>query len=124
MRSPADRVRLERVLRVVAILALAGWVANALRPAARRDVASEASLPQALARWTRSERVDSVHVELDTVPDAAHTAWLAALRGAGVGVSWAGPRIPALALETFAAAEPVGGTIVLGSAAARGAGVR
>jgi hypothetical protein len=120
MRSPADRLRLERVLRVVAILALAGWVANALRPTARRhDVASEGSLPQALARWTRSERVDSVHVELDTVPDAAHTAWLAALRGAGVGVSWAGPGIPALALEAYAAAEPAGGTIVLASAPAR-----
>lgn len=117
MRSPADRVRLERVLRVVAILALAGWVANALRPATRRrDVVSEASLPQALERWTRSERVDSVHVELDTVPDAAHTAWLAALRGAGLGVSWAGPGIPALALETYTAAEPAGATIALASA--------
>jgi hypothetical protein len=62
--------------------------------------------------------VDSVQVHLDTVPDAASAAWLAALRGAGVGVSWTGPSIEAVALETYPAADPAGGVFVLTSAPA------
>ena len=113
----ANRERLERVLRAVAILALAGWVATVLRPSAStREGATESTLQQALMRWTRSDRVDSVHVQLDTVPDATNIAWLAALRGAGVRVSWAASEIPSIALEAYPATEPAGGTIVLASA--------
>ena len=122
--SAVRRVRLERMLRIVAILALVGWVALALRPApSGRDAATTSTLRQALGRWTRSVHVDSVRVELDSVPDATSLAWLAALRGARVGVSWAAPGIPAVALEIFPAAEPAGGTIVLASAPARAGNV-
>jgi hypothetical protein len=115
MRS-RDRID-ERILRAVAILALAGWVALMLRPSpSGRQVANESTLRDALTRWTRSGRVDSVHVQLDTVPDATNIAWLAALRGAAVRVSWAASEIPAVALETYPAADPAGGTIVLASA--------
>ena len=112
-----DLERLERILRIVAILALAAWVATLLRPSAsKREVATEASLQQALTHWTRSDRVDSVHVQLDTVPDPTSIAWLTALRGAGVHVSWAASAIPAIGVETYPVPEPAGGTIVLASA--------
>ena len=115
MRSRAEG--LERVLRLVAVLALAGWVATVLRPSgSRTELATESALQRALMRWTRSDRVDSVRVQLDTVPDATSIAWLAALRGAGVRVSWFARDIPAVALEIYPAAEPAGGTIVLASA--------
>jgi hypothetical protein len=115
MRSRADRLRVERALRIVAIVALAGWIANAARPSlSRRDSVRGATLAGALRRWTLDARVDSAHVQLDTVPDAPSLAWLAALRGAGVGVSWAG-RIPALAVETYPSNDPAGGVVVLTS---------
>src|SRR5687767_12855191 len=117
MRSPAKRVRVEQALRVVAFVALAAWIANAARPPhARRDAANTAALREALPQWTRAERVDSVRVQLDTVPDKATVAWLASLRDAGVRVSWAAPDVPEMALETYPANDPAGGSIVLTSA--------
>ena len=122
MRSPADRARLERALRIVALVALAGWIAIAARPSmTRRDAARGASLAEALRRWTRGPGVDSVHVQLDSVPDAPSLAWLAALRRAGVGVSWGGA-IPALAVETYPSNDPAGGVVVLTSGSARARG--
>jgi hypothetical protein len=50
------------------------------------------------------------------VPDAVSAAWLSALSRAGVGVSWAGPTIPATAIEAFPATDPAGGVVVLTSA--------
>jgi hypothetical protein len=118
MRSHADRLRIERVLRVVALATLLGWIVNAIRPRSDHlDVVRGASLAEALPRWTRAQ-LDSVQVQLDTVPDAAGVAWLAALRGAGVGVSWSGNTIPDVALETYAAVDPAGGVFVLTSAPA------
>lgn len=122
MRSRADsplherRATLELGLRVVALVAVAAWIANAARPAVtRRDAVRGASLAAALPRWTMGEgaRVDSVRVQLDTVPEAVNRAWLAALRGAGVGVSWWGPDIPDVALETYPPSDPAGGTVAI-----------
>src|SRR5687767_14838920 len=118
MRSRDSRLRTERVLRVVALVALALWIVNAARPrvSAREEVRGgqlAAALP-----WLTRAAVDSVHVDLDSVPDAATSAWLAALRGAGVGVSWTAREIPAVAVETYAAADPSQATLVLASAPA------
>ncbi|MGH7678536.1 MAG: hypothetical protein ACRENU_08735, partial [Gemmatimonadaceae bacterium] len=84
-------------------------------------IASDA-LEGALARLTTVERPESVHVQLDTVPDALTARWLAALRGAGIGVSWSGAGGGALALETFRSPDPAGG-IVLFAAAPRPASI-
>jgi hypothetical protein len=115
MRSLADRVRVERILRVVGIASLVAWILLAARPRTGAvDVVPGASLPEALPRWTVA-RVDSVHVRLDTVADARSTAWLAALRGAGVGVSWSGA-LSDLAVEAYRSADPEGAVYVLTSA--------
>src|SRR5690349_1331880 len=72
MRSPADQIRVERVLRITGLVALAAWVVNAARPALTHvDVATDASLRSSLAAWTRTAGADSVHVTLDTVPSGA-----------------------------------------------------
>ncbi|MEK7403255.1 MAG: hypothetical protein AABZ80_12940 [Gemmatimonadota bacterium] len=119
MPSRVDRWRAERALRLVAFASLMAWIANAARPAlARVDVATDSSLNEALPRWTRAANVDSVHAQLDTVPDAAGIAWLGALARGGVGMSWSGPGIPAMALEAFPSAEPAGGVTVLAGAPA------
>ena len=114
MRSLADRLRLERVLRAIALASLALWIANAAWPrrdrmATLRGDALEGELP----RLTAAALAESVHVHLETVPEASWVEWLAALRGAGVGVSWAGPAGGALALETFRSPEPAGGVVLL-----------
>jgi hypothetical protein len=119
MRSPAERLRLERALRITGLVALVAWIANAARPALTHvDVANDASLEKSLARWTRTAGADSVHVALDTVPSGTNRAWLSALSAAGVGVSWSGAAIPAVAMEASAATEPAGGVIVRSSAMA------
>jgi hypothetical protein len=118
MRSRVNRLRAERALRIVALVALALWTANAARPSvSAREELRGVQLASALPRLTRAA-VDSVHVELDSVPSAASAAWLAALRGAGVGVSWTAREIPPVAVETYAAADPSRATLVLASAPA------
>jgi hypothetical protein len=108
------RTRVERILRVVAALALIGWVLNALRPEpARRAIAAGQQLAAALDRWTRADPARTLHVRLDTVPDAAHSAWLAALRAAGAHVSWSSSAIPATAVTAFRSPSPSGDVVVM-----------
>ncbi len=117
MRSPAERLRLERVLRVLGLAALAAWILLALRPhAGRTERATGAALSQSLERWTRSDAIASAAVSFDTVPDATHTAWLRALQGAGVPVHWSSDLRDPLAVESYPAADPAGGLMVLMSA--------
>src|SRR5687768_3960898 len=107
MRSLADRVRLERVLRAVGLSALALWIASAAWPRHDRNAVLRGdALVDALPRLTVQAPVNAVHVLLDTVPDAPNAAWLAALRGAGVAVSWSGAARSAMAIETFRSADP------------------
>jgi hypothetical protein len=117
MRSPADRLRVERVLRAIGLAALAAWILLALRPSAgRTERASSGALPQSLERWTRSDPIASAAVSFDTIPDDTHTAWLRALRSAGVPVHWSSETRAPLAVETYPAADPAGGHVVLMSA--------
>lgn len=103
----------EIVARSAALLALLLWIANAWRP--RDGVGEDVRLDRladVLPRLTASKATDSVHVRLDSVPDETARDWLAALRRAGVGVSWSGQLAP-VGLETYVAADPAGSVIVL-----------
>lgn len=114
MRSLAERIRLERVLRAVGLIALVLWIVNAAWP--RHDgstVLRGDALDDALPRLTVQEPVNALHVLLDTVPDAPNAAWLAALRGAGVAVSWSGAAGSAMAIETFRSADPAGAIVLI-----------
>ncbi|MEX2179604.1 MAG: hypothetical protein WD801_12890 [Gemmatimonadaceae bacterium] len=112
-----DRARVERALRILGLAALALWIVNAARPRAGRvESATVRSLPDVLPRWTLSHRVAGVHVRMDTASDAPATAWLAALRRAGVAVSWTGATIGTVAIETYPAVDPAGGVFVLANA--------
>ncbi|MGQ0643219.1 MAG: DUF4159 domain-containing protein [Gemmatimonadaceae bacterium] len=67
-------------------------------------------------RWTRTDPAQMLHVRLDTVPDATHSAWLAALRGTGARVSWSASDIPVTAVAAFRSPEPSGDVVVLSTA--------
>ena len=107
------------MLRIAALAALTMWIALAALPrAGRRDSASVDALDAALPRWTSGDPVAAVQVRLDTAPDAAHVAWLAALRAAGVAVTWQG-RVPGIAIETYPAADPTGSVFVAAATSGR-----
>lgn len=117
-------MRIERILRAIAALALAVWVLNALRPAPSRvAIADGAQLAATIKRWTTAEIAPTLHVRLDTVPDAVHAAWLAALRAAGARVSWSSSSIPVTAVAAFRSPEPSGDVVVLSTALGDGAPV-
>jgi hypothetical protein len=122
MRSRADewRRRVELAGRLGAIVLL-GWALGlALRP--ERKFANNAQLdaeelPEALRRWATGRAPDSVHLRLDSVPDAVWRDWLVALRRTGTAVGWSGTLAPlAIAVEPVNA--PAGGArlLIAGSA--------
>src|SRR5688572_6457190 len=107
------------VLRGVALGALALWIVLALLPRLDApEVVRGAALADALPRLTASPAVEAVVARLEAVPSARERDWLAALRDAGVSVHWTGDIAP-MALETYPAADPAGGTFVLVSAPPR-----
>lgn len=113
MPSRADRDRLERALRwgAALLLAAAAWSALApARAARRREVAAADTI--ALASWTGRPAAETLAVSVAEAPGPVVRAWLAALRAAGVAVSWHGePEPVALAVEMRA--DPAGGARVL-----------
>ena len=112
-----NRRRMEVVLRIIGVAAVVGWIVNAIVPRAEGVMSVRADeLGDALLRWTRDASAQNVHVRFDTIPDAASSAWLAALRGAGTRVSWEGDALLPIAVETYPATSPAGGTVVLASA--------
>jgi hypothetical protein len=117
MRSLADRIRLERVLRAIALASVALWILSNAWPRAGRNADLRGdSLDETLPHLTTAEIPESVHVQLDTVPDARNAEWLAAMRGAGIGVSWSGAAGGALAIETFRSHDPTGSIVLLAAA--------
>lgn len=119
MLSRADRrLALERVLRAMAYLALAGALVSALRaasPEPRRTIVRATALASRLPAFTRGEP-DSLAIVTDTALDAAHRDWLAALRRAGTPVAWGGAPIPATAVVVEPSGDPGGGARVLAAA--------
>ncbi len=109
MRSRAELRRAgEWALRagLVALLALSLWRALHERPAgAGARVVATRALPRALDEATRGASVGAVDLRVDSLPSPAQRAWLAALRGAGVGVRWRG-EVPPLGLSVERVREP------------------
>ena len=95
--------------------AIAAWIALALVPRRAGPVAlGVADLQRELPRLTRAGAVTGVQLRIDSLPDAAATAWLTALRRAGVDVGWRGDLAP-LAVEVFRSAAPSSDLVVLAS---------
>src|SRR5262245_39166116 len=93
MRSPAERATsLERGLRALAVLALAWLLVRvfAARPEPERLAARSSGLSAALTRWSGAAVPEKVHVSGDGSWQPWHRDWLAALPGAGTGVTWDG----------------------------------
>ena len=113
-------MRLERVLRVVGLAALSLWMVNAAWPRNEGGAVLRGdALASALPRLTAQERVSGVHVLLDTVPEARTADWLAALRHAGVQISWSGASGSAMAIETFRSPDPSGAIGLIAAAPSR-----
>jgi hypothetical protein len=126
MRSPgnAPRVAAEWALRVIALALLVMLVLRVSAPA--RDVRGVAQvrssgLDAALRGWTLAPPA-AAHVELDSVPAPVERDWIAALRRAGMPVTWSGATIAPVATSLARVADPVA-TWDLAVAAPRGAHV-
>lgn len=130
MRSPAERAApgrgravLEWTLRLVVLSVVAWLLWRELRPRLVPEPPARRGAPTAaaLGAWTRDPVAAAVHAELDAPPSDTVRAWLAALRAAGVGVSWASPATPSLPPIAVAAeplADPAGAVRVLVAAPA------
>jgi hypothetical protein len=118
---PASRVFLELPLRLLSLGLLAWmlWASLETHGVAGVRAADERTLDAALRAWTLSGVAESLHVTLDTAPDAVQREWLVALRRSGAHVSWASPGIPATALEVEAVNDPAGGARLLVAAPAK-----
>jgi hypothetical protein len=112
-RDNAVRVHIERVLRVLTLiaLALAAWNAARPEPEPRAEESNHAGLDNALSRWTMAPP-GRIHLTLDRVPPAATRDWIRALRRAGTPVSWEAEDIPPLAIEAAPVADPRGGAMI------------
>ena len=110
----------ESAWRGIALLFLASATGLALRPGEGVvERVSGAALAASLPRLTRGAAGQQVEVTFDAAPGARERAWLAALGRAGDTVSWlAARRIPPLAVEVIARADPAGGVRVLAAGAA------
>lgn len=93
---------------LVTVLALALWRSiRAARPGAGSVATRASTLGEAFRRVTASPRAGELDVNVDETVPAMERAWLAALRNAGVRVSWRG-HVPAMALSVERAREPAG----------------
>jgi len=92
---------------LVATLAIALWRSTSdVQPGAASESATTSSLASALHRATSSERVGALDLIVDGTLSPMQRDWIAALRHAGVRVSWHGD-VPALAIAVDRAREPV-----------------
>jgi hypothetical protein len=104
--------RAEPLLRGIALAALAAWIALALVPRATGSIGHPVSgLTEELPRMTRQRAPTGVHVQVDSMPDDATLAWLAALRRAGTPVTWGGD-VPPMAFEAFRSSAPRADVVV------------
>ena len=110
MPSRADwRRGVERALRaaLVALLAVALWRSvRASRPGPITLTAHSSDLREALVQATTTDRAGRLSVDVDGSLSRAQRDWLAALRRAGVQVSWRGAP-PSLAASAGRSREPV-----------------
>jgi hypothetical protein len=116
MRSRADAVRagLEWVLHGAAVAVLAWFLVHSIRAQRHGAVedAASASLPRQLPRWSTVSSPERVHVALEHPPAGRERDWLAALAGAGTGVTWSGPKLVPTAVAIEPRADPARGADV------------
>ncbi len=106
---------IETGLRVLSIVLLVVLLWRSLdRSSARWVVSSRsANLESAVKDWSVAGKPpDSIVVHLDSTPSPLVGAWLAALRGAGSGLTWSGD-LPAVGVAVNRVAAPRGGLSVL-----------
>lgn len=116
MRSPGDsggglRLRLERIARTLALLLLLWLLVDVFRGRAEplRATVGERDLSVQLSRWSTSADPASVHLESEGSIAPFQRDWLAALSGAGTGVTWESQGGVPLALAMEPVADPEGG---------------
>ena len=113
MRSPADRPGLERLLRVIATLALAWLVVGTFlapnKPGGR--VISAGNLPGALDEWATNPPADTMGLRLTGALDRRTLDYLRALRAGGTSVAWSNEGILSLMVEVEPLEDPVGGAM-------------
>ena len=110
------RPAVELPLRLIEVAALAFvlWRELAPSPGAAAEHAGPSGLSAALARWSGSPSVPSVHASLADVPSDTGRDWLRALRGAGLQVGYDLPAAPTpVALAGEAVADPARPTRLL-----------
>src|SRR5690349_3501758 len=94
-------------LALVIVLAVALWRSiRVVRPGAASVAARTSTLGEALHRATVTPRVGALDVDVDGAVPPLERQWLAALRRAGVRITWRGD-VPAMALSVERAREPV-----------------
>ncbi|HEX6598941.1 MAG TPA: hypothetical protein VF034_06430 [Gemmatimonadaceae bacterium] len=97
-------------LALVIVLAVALWRSiRVVRPGAASVAARTSTLGEALHRATVTPRVGALDVDVDGAVPPLERQWLAALRRAGVRITWRGD-VPAMALSVERAREPVART--------------
>jgi hypothetical protein len=114
MPSPADRLRLERVLRVISAVALAWPVVGAFLPGRKGggEIIPSANLVEQLEHWTVRPPADSLGLRLAGVPDRLTRAYLRALRANGTAIAWENQGISPLMLDGEVVQDPAGGSLV------------
>jgi hypothetical protein len=116
MRSRAEALRgaFEWLLHGAAVLVLAWFLVHSIRAQSHGSVedAASASLVRQLSRWSTVASPEVVHVTLEHPPAGRERDWLAALAGAGTGVTWSGPTLVPTAIAIEPRADPARGADV------------
>jgi hypothetical protein len=110
------RVRIEHVLRGIAIAVLAVMLWQSTHEQGdpgSRTVSARSVGRGALAEWSAlANPPRRIHVQLDSVPSKIERTWLGALAGAGSSVTWSGDLAPVM-IDAQPIASPIGGTRLL-----------
>lgn len=112
------RIRIERVLRVVSLSALASllWLSLDDRDPERVVTGESTQLRRSIRDWSAAGIApDRIVVHLGSTPTPVNRDWLRALRGAGSDVTWTGD-LAAVGISAIAAATPRGGWNVAAAA--------
>jgi len=110
------RVRVERVLRGIVIVALAVMLWQSLHgqsDSGGRGVSARGIGHATLSNWSSFPKAPGrIQVQFDSVPSKIERAWLSALAGAGSSVTWSGD-LPGVMIDAQPVASPAGGTKLL-----------
>lgn len=108
--APAWRIAAEWVLRVVSLALVGILLWRALHPAAataRVEQGRSSDLDRTLAAWTTAPP-SAATLTLDSIPTPAQRDWIAALRRAGVALTWSGRALRPVAATVTPLPDPAG----------------